>query len=272
MSWVPRVVGPAFRAFRQLAFRRSARQGAKQALRAIARPKPKPKPLPKKSLPVIGPMPFYRRRRYPLRRRRYIRRNIRKTCNKVHTFVRWCDKDTTYGDWGPNTIYETGANQHLTYQFKLDNVTNAGEFINMYDGYKINKIQLFLEPTYDSTSNESPAQYGQRIRVVHDYNDAFQLSDEDDYLEYGNCKSYFPWSKRGIRITLYPKLNNILENAGGSANAFSSMNSNRQFLNVSTSAVPHFGIKIFIPGNLTTNEALMFRVRAKFWMSMRGTK
>lgn len=226
----------------------------------------------KKSTVGVGPMPFYRRRRYPLRRR-VVRRNYRKTCNKIHTFVRWCDKDTTYGTYGPNMIFETGSDQHLTYQFKLDNVTAVNDFTALYDGYKINKIQLFLEPQYDQAQGVGSAgPISKKIRVVHDYNDATPLTNEDEYLEYGNCKSYFPWSRRGIRITLYPKINNIVENVGGAGNAFTSMNSNRQFINIASDELPHFGIKMMVPGGMIANDTLAFRVRAKMWLSMRGTK
>lgn len=228
------------------------------------------------SMGTVGPMPFYRRRKF-LRRRKplYRRRRVKKTVNKIHTFVRWCDKDSIYGEYGPNVISETGADQHLTYQFRLDQVTGVSDFTNLYDGYKINKVQLFLEPLYDSTQNVAigaPNPRSRKLRVVHDYNDATPLTDEDEYLQYGNCKAYFPWSKRGVRITLYPKLNNVIENASGATNGFTSMNSNRYFLNMATDEVPHFGIKIFVPGILATEGTLLFRVRAKFWVSMRGTK
>jgi len=278
MSWVPRVVAPAIRAFRQLALRRSARTVAKQVVQSVPRlrsrfQKAKAKPRQRKSTGMVGPMPFYRRRRYPLRRRRFVR-NYRKTANKIHTFVRWCDKDAVYGQYGPSSITESGSDQHLTYQFKLDQVTAVNDFTSLYDGYKINKIQLFLEPTVDQTINFAQG-LNRKISIVHDYNDAFPLSNEDEYLEYGNCKRYFPWSKRGIRVTLYPKLNNIIENVQGASTGYTSMNSNRQFLNIATDEVPHFGIKIMIPGgltNVTDPQTQIFRVRAKFWLSMRGTK
>jgi len=276
MSWVPRVVAPVFRAFRQLALRRGAQRAATQTLKAMGRfPKAKASSQKKKSVPSVGPMPFYRRRKYAPRRRRFARRyGARKTMNKIHTFVRWCDKDSTYGDFGPNSILETGSDQHLSYQFKLDQVSGVNDFTNLYDGYKINKVQLFLEPVVDQSINLGQA-LGRKISVVHDYNDAAPLSDEDQYLEYGNCKRYFPWSKRGIRITLYPKLNNVIENINGAATGFTSMNSNRQFLNIATDEVPHFGIKLLIPAgltNITDPKTQIFRVRAKMWLSMRGTK
>lgn len=287
MLWVPRVVAPLFRALR---FNRRltkvvSRVGRIGRLRAVQYPVRKPTKLlkrhgvlkraGKKSKPtgqIVGGM-VYRRRKFAVRRRRYGRRRFRKTVNKIHTFVRWCDKDTTYGIYGPNTITETGATQHLTYQFKLDNVAGVSDFTNLYDGYKINKVQLFLEPQYDQAQGVGSAgPISKKIRVVHDYNDATPLSDEDEYLQYGNCKSYFPWSRYGIRITLYPKINNIVENVLGGANAFTSMNSNRQFINIASDELPHFGVKMMIPGGMLANETVAFRVRAKMWLSMRGTK
>jgi len=202
----------------------------------------------------------------------FTRRRKTKTQNKVHSFIRLCDKNTQYpGANGPNTITETGSDQHLTYSFKLDNVVNPSDFTNLYDQYKINKITLMIEPLYDQPLNGSFA-IQKRIRVVHDYNDNNPLTDEDDYLEYSNCKSYTPFTKRGIKITLFPKLNNILENVGGAANAFNSVNSNKVWLNVDSDEVPHFGIKIFIPGTLSGEEVQLFRVRAKYHISLKNSK
>lgn len=287
MSWVPRILPPLFRALRfgRRAVRVISKVGRRGRIQAMKYPvkKPgtklmkrhlkKPKASPKKiSQALVDPMPFYRRRfvrRRFARRRRY----VKKTVNKVHTFVRWADKDSTYGAYGPNSINETGSDQHLTYQFKLDQVSAVSDFVSLYDMYKINKVQLYLEPLWDQTSAISGANpNSKKLLVVHDYNDANQLTNEDDYLQYGNCKRYFPWSRRGIRITLYPKINNIIENVGGAATGYTSMNSNKQFLNISTDEVPHFGIKIMVPGGMTAVESAMFRVRAKFWLSMRGTK
>jgi len=207
-----------------------------------------------------------------LRRRPRVMRR-KKTGNKIHTFTRWCDKDTLYGEKGPSQIVDTGSAQHLVYQFKLDNVVNPSDFTNLYDSYRINKIQLFLEPTADQ-ANGSGVSYpvARKVRVVHDYNDANPLTSEDEYLEYSNCKSYFPFSKRGIKITLYPKINNIIENAGGAANAYTSMNSNRVWLNIANDEVSHFGIKMFVPGGLLPAGNLVYNVRAKYWLSCKNSK
>lgn len=205
-------------------------------------------------------------------KRRFGRRVYRKkTQNKVHSFIRWCDKDTQYpGATGPNAITETGANQHLAYSFKLDNVVNPSDFTNLYDMYRINKVTLFIEPLWDQSGSLS-LPVSKRIRVVHDYNDNNPLTDEDQYLEYANCKSYTPLRKSPIKITLFPKINNTVENVGG-GQAFTSMPSNKVWLNMADDEVPHFGLKIFIPAQIHNNDIRLFNVRAKFHLSMKNSK
>lgn len=207
-----------------------------------------------------------------LRRRPRVMRR-KKTQNKVHSFVRWCEKDTLYGEKGPSSVTETGADQHLAYQFKLDNVVNPSDFTNLYDMYRINKIVLYLERFRTTTGDGSAAPFNGRISVVHDYNDANPLTGEDQYLEYGNCKRYSVVGSGPIKITLYPKINNVIENALGAANAYTSMNSNRVWLNMANDEVSHFGLKIMVPGGMIATEGYtIFRVRAKYWLSCKNSK
>jgi len=252
--------------------------------RVVRRPfrfKPKLKSIPLSDLQKVMPRMF--RRGYGVggmlrrRRRRAGGRRIyrKKTQNRVHSFVRWCDKDSVYvtSALGPNYISETLADQHLTYQFKLDNVVNPSDFTNLYDSYKINKIQLFLEPLSNQTAYPSPGRPIQKkLRVVHDYTDATPLTNEDDYLEYSNCKSYNAIRNNAIKITLYPKIKNIIENVGGGANAYTTLSSNKVWLDMDSDEVPHFGLKIFVPGNIMNETNGLFNVRAKFWISCKNSK
>lgn len=234
---------------------------------------------PKKISPpgrTLKVMPRMFRRGYGLggllrrrKRRAYGRRvgGRKKTQNKVHTFVRWCDKDATYQtSVGPNQIVETTADQNLTYAFQLSNCVNHSDFVNLYDRYKINKIQLFLEPFTNQTAYPATNLSNRKIRVVHDYTDNLPLTGEDDYLEYANCKSYNPVSGRTIKLTLYPKiLNTVL---GG----FTTQSSKNQWLSTADDDILHFGVKIFIPAFISSLGATIFRVRAKYWLSMCNSK
>lgn len=205
-------------------------------------------------------------------KRTYRTTRRKKIVNKVHRYLRWADKDTTYGTYGPNQIVETLLNQNLTYQFKLDNVVNPSDFVNLYDQYRINKITLYLEPLRSTTGEATNGPYNFKMSVVHDYNDASPLTQEDDYLEYSNCKRYNVVRNGAVRIILYPKINNVVENVGGVANAYTSMNSNKVWLNIAEDEVPHFGLKIFIPAGVTTEGYGLFRVRAKFDLSFKNSK
>lgn len=197
----------------------------------------------------------------------------KKVANRIHKFVRWADKDTTYGTYGPNVINETGSDQHLTYQFKLDNVSAPADFTNLYDMYRVDKIQLVLEPRFGTSSEfyNNLNVIANRIRVVHDYSDASPLTNEDEYLQYASCKSYLP--TRLVRITLYPSVNNVVENVGGAVNGFTSMKAGRQWFNIDTDEIPMFGIKMFIPGGILNSTGInIFKVRAKFWLSFKNSK
>jgi hypothetical protein len=129
-----------------------------------------------------------------------------------------------------------------------------------------------MERIYNQTGDSAVSPYNQKISVVHDYNDANPLTQEDDYLEYSNCKRYNPIGNGAIKITLYPKINNIVENVGGASNAFTSMNSNKVWLNIQEDEVPHFGLKVFIPTGIATVGAAILRVRAKFDLSFKNSK
>lgn len=212
-------------------------------------------------------------RRIPkvFRRRRMMRK---KTQNKIHTFVRWSDKDTLFpSSTGPNQINESGLGQNLAYTFKLENVVNSSDLANLYDQYRINKITMYLERQSNTTnaSGASSTPFNKKISVVHDYDDANPLTQEDDYLEYANCKRYNAIGNGAIKITLYPKVLNTVLGAGG-APAYTTVNSNKIWLDVENDDTPHFGIKIYVPGGITADGYGLFKVRAKFHLSMRNSK
>lgn len=267
-----------------LAFRAGFRLGQRMWRRRTVRHvlgRPKVGKVPKlKSYRLTGlnkVMPRMFRRGYGLgvfRKRRRNRRRIgyrRKTQNKVHSFVRWCDKDTTYSNKGLSQITEQGVDQNLVYTFTLDNVVNPGDFTNLYDMYRINKVTLYMERLRNSTGDGSANPYNYRIAVVHDYNDANNLSQEDDYMEYANCKRYQVVGNGAIKITLYPKIANKVENVTGT-DALTAVPSNKVWLNIANDEVPHFGLKIWIPAGVTTEGYGLFRVRAKYHLSMKNSK
>lgn len=222
----------------------------------------------------------YNRRRVRPRRvaRRMARKPMRfrrpkKIMNYVHRFVRWSDATALYPtiDKGPNIIFETGADQHFSYSFSLRNIINEVDFSSLYDMYRINKVTIYLERARNVTGSGTNNPFNFRIAVTHDYNDNNTLTTEDDYLEYSNCKRYSPIGNGPIKIVLYPKIANKIENVLGGT-AFNAVNSNKVWINTVDDRVPHFGIKLFVPGGIATNDYALFKVRAKFDVSFKNSK
>lgn len=209
-------------------------------------------------------------RRFPVRR--LARRMRKKTQNKIHTYVRWCDKDTSYpGESGPSQIVAKTVEQNLVYSFKLDNLINPSDFTNLYDAYKINKITMFLERASNDSGDGNQYPVNKKISVVWD-DDADPLSGEDAYMEYSNCRRYNPIGKGAIKLVLYPKISTPILNVGGATNAFHSIPANKNWLKIENDDVPHFGVKIHIPAYLDMENELLFNVRVKFHLSMKGAK
>lgn len=213
-------------------------------------------------------------RRIPrlFRRRRPMMRKVKKTKNKVHTFIRWCDKDSLYPSAsGPSSIVETQSDQNLVYTFKLDNLVNVSDFTNLYDVYKINKVTMYLERASTDSGDGSSAPNNKKMCVVWD-DDGDALAGEDAYLEYSNCRRYNIVGQGSIKLTLYPKISTPILNVGGATNAFHSISSSRNWLKIEDDDVPHFGFKIFIPAGVDEVNRELFKVRVKFHMSFKGSK
>lgn len=209
-------------------------------------------------------------RRFPVRR--LARRLRKKTQNRVHTYVRWCDKDSLYPSAsGPSQILAKTTEQDLVYSFKLDNLINPSDFTNLYDAYKINKVTLYLERATSDTGDGNQYPVNKKISVVWD-DDADPLAGEDAYLEYSNCRRYNALGKGAIKLTLFPKISTPILNVGGSLNAFNSISSNKHWLKMENDDVPHFGLKIHVPAYIDLENELLFNVRAKFHISCKTAK
>lgn len=189
-----------------------------------------------------------------------------KIVNKVHRYKRWARRDAFI------PIVSAGAaEQHLAYSFQLNQVVNVTDFTNLYDQYRINKVTMYLE-RYQSDTTVTAGPYSAACRVVHDYNDANLLTNEDEYLEYANCKSFQVVSNKPVhKIVLYPKIVNFIEGPGGSINNQETP-SNKIWINTSNQGTPHFGLKMFIPGSVAGTGIGLFQVRVQFDISFKNAK
>lgn len=183
----------------------------------------------------------------------------RKISNQIHTFRKQITLDQ---------ITETGANQHLAYQFNLDQLSDEADFQNMYDAYKIVKIILTLEPSFSGTNTNAVGPFQRWMRIVHDYDDVTPLTAESQYLEYGGCKSKLMSSSRLINIPLYPKIQMDTQAAGATVLRPVSPG----WVPTVHDGVQHLGLKLFVPTVGLTVGYGIFNVRATFIIKCKNTK
>lgn len=194
----------------------------------------------------------------PFQRRRRIGywRYGPKVQNIVHNFKRTC-------------LIEDIAltNVHKAYSFTLSQLPNVGEFTTLFDTYRINKIVLTIEPAMESNQMTSPQLISRKwLRVVHDYDDANVLANENQYFEYANMKSYD--CLKAAKIVLYPKIARQIFN-GALTTAYGQ--EGKVWLDSASPDVPHYGIKMFIPA-LGIDNSFQFRVRATYYISCKQTR
>lgn len=192
---------------------------------------------------------------------RYVgRAAYRKVSNMIHTFRKQS---------GVSTIVETGANQHLTYVFRLDQLPEVAEFKELYDQYKIKKIILTYEPVLSGSNTAGTAPLQKWTRIVHDYDDNTPLTTEAEYLEYSNCKSVISTKQYPTRTVLYPK---VLKPALGytGLDRFSGVKSG--WLSTDWTDVQHLGLKIMIPSLGLVPGAPIYNVRATYVLQFKNSR
>lgn len=187
---------------------------------------------------------------------RFIKRNV---SNQIHTFRKQIML---------SSIIDTGSDQHLTYQFNLDQLSDEVDFQNMYDAYKIVKILLTLEPLWTGSNSTGVAPTQRWMRIVHDYDDVTPLTQESQYLEYGGCKSKSMTSPRVIKIPLYPKIQQFVQATSTSVLRPVSPG----WIPTVSDTVEHLGLKLFVPTVYLGSNQPLFRVRATFVVKCKNTK
>lgn len=185
----------------------------------------------------------------------------RKISNHIHTFR----KQVMMG-----TLVETGADQHLGYQFNLDQLSDETDFQSMYDSYKIKKIILHMEPVLTASNTNNTAPFNYRMRIVHDYDDINLLANENQYLQYGNCRSVLVASPRVVNIPLYPKIQQYTQSGNGTTAVFRAVKAG--WIPTEHDLVQHLGLKIFLPTLGLTQGNGIFRLRATFIVQFKNSK
>lgn len=223
------------------------------------------------------PMRRYRPKRRTIpRNKRYGRRRY----NKVRQPVQYFKRTFRVGDLIASYNAATGVTSPIqnAISFNLSQVPNSGEFTSLFDQYCIKGIKVKVQPLLTegiaSAVSGSTNVWGfPKLSTVIDYDDTTVPATEDVLLQYASLRQTgaFKEHKRYIK----PKVRIASLDTGGVVSATGTKSN--QWISTSTPVVPHFGLKIFMPGPIASGTPLVsssiaYSMYATMYIACRNTK
>lgn len=169
---------------------------------------------------------------------------------------------------------------------KFSDMNGYAEFAALFDEWKLDKVVLHFEPTFDGKDAYNPMYSSatppvinnngldsslKYLRTIVDYNDSTAIANEGEAFEYQAMKSHR--LGKPFTVTLYPK---ILTEAYRSALTTSYYSSKPRFISTSDSGQPHYGLKCWlnpttvnIDGNVNKS---IYNVTGDYYFTCRNVK
>lgn len=171
------------------------------------------------------------------------KRTVNKVRRQVHMFKR-----TAYIGTVTASISAAGTPSPVAsaFAFSLSQVPNVSEFSSLFDQYKLTGVRMRITPAL--TQGISSPLFGtsaalgySKVHTAIDYDDNTAPTSEDELLEYGSLKSTTAFKDHTRYIK--PKL---LQQVYRSALSTSYAPKSSVYLDMATSDVPHFGLKLWV--------------------------
>lgn len=208
------------------------------------------------------------------RRKRYVRR----LSTRTYPFKRTMATIPFIGAGLPRFISQASSATNLSAEFSLNQLPGYSEFTNLYDQYKITKIVVKLIPMmnvnnvqpYDGTSAGLSLLNPGLIGSVLDFDDATNLANLTDYLQYQNWRSQPAISSRTHVRVFKPTVKGLDLNAGGSSVASSVGRSG--WLDCAASAVPHYGVKVYMDPYYHVNAPQTWQLMTTMYVRFKNVR
>jgi len=144
-------------------------------------------------------------------------------------------------------------------QFNLSQLPSVTDFTNLYDQYRIDKIELRL---LRSVTEATPGSQDSSIIVTTvDYDDANAPASTNELFQFGNTQT---WNiTDNVQISFVPRV--AVAAYSGTFTAFA--NQAPMWIDSGSNSVQHYGVKIVIGPTPTATQ--IFTPIAKFYLSMR---
>lgn len=154
----------------------------------------------------------------------------------IHTFTR--SIATTF----PLTNPVTGV-ANYAWAFKLSDLPNYSEFVNLFDAYRIKSVHLKFVPSWDSSNKTQPPNADTlmpTLVTVMDHNDALALNSRADYMQYTSYKESALTANSPVSIIVNPTPAVAVYGGG----VFASYGQNQGvWVDTGSYTVEHYGLK-----------------------------
>lgn len=172
---------------------------------------------------------------------------VMKFDNKPHNFVQT-------GDAGVVLTSSAGSDVFLGRSFTAGDIGQFGNFATVFDQYRIMSIEVWLTPIYQDIAGGNSAS---EMYTVIDYDDANTPSSASPLLQYTNVTS--TTSYEGVYRKWRPHI-------PAATNSLSQLqNKVSTWIDVASTAVPHYGLKIAVKSStVTTTYNMTYRIWVQF--------
>ncbi|MEO5351385.1 MAG: hypothetical protein H7836_17345, partial [Magnetococcus sp. YQC-3] len=161
---------------------------------------------------------------------------VKKVRSEAHAFSRRFDWANINGNAG--YIPFTNAST-----FTFNQLPNIGDFISLFDRYKITYIKLYIWLKIDPSAQTAATASYPKLYWVKDYDDASTPATLNEIREHQSCKVAVMHPNRPIVIRLKPSTLSLTYRSALASTYTPRWN---QWVDMANTDVPHYGLKLAI--------------------------
>lgn len=194
----------------------------------------------------------------------------------LHSYIRWANPDST-PHAGTQTAPGTTTTSCYTKAFGLSETVNSSELTALYDQYQIMGVkvmfQLVSNPDASTSINSGASSnhnnFFPKLWYVRDYDNA-TLESLDELKQRNNAKCVVLKPDRMYSVYVRPAIRNQVY-LDGVSTATSPIW--KQWLDCSTSTVPHYGLKwVIATEGFTPTQTWNVRVEYKYFIKFKNAR
>lgn len=152
-------------------------------------------------------------------------------------------------------------------QFTLNQLPSWGEFANLFDRYMITYVKMYVHLKIDPSAQTAANASFPKLYWIKDFDDANAPASINEMREHSKCQYRVLNPNRPVVIGIKPS---VLSLAYRSAVTSTYVPKWRQWIDMATTDVPHYGIKVAIDNLQNTNYQVDFEY--KVWIKCKDTR